>query len=191
MEQKYTCETCGKEYNILNKVAHQIFCQNKERIRSYSNIKNNAQTDNINNKNNTRAERPKSRIQHKSNIHTIFSNNNDIQKEEPKFNNIKLKNLNKPKIMLNKNDNNLNNFQNIFNNNNMNNKNIFQKNNIINIKLGENKKAQNNNNIDKIKFSISDSSKNNFCISNNIVNNNINNNIILNNKNQIQYNNIY
>ena len=42
MEEKYTCETCGKEYNILNKVAHQIFCQNKERIRSYSNIKNNA-----------------------------------------------------------------------------------------------------------------------------------------------------
>ena len=108
MEEKYICETCRKEKNSLNKIAHQIYCQNKERIRGFSNKKEKDDSQINENKNDIiiRPARPRSRIcQRPSNIQTIFSNNNEIQKEEHKINNIKYENF--PKINL-EDDKNLN-----------------------------------------------------------------------------------
>ena len=51
--------------------------------------------------------RPKSRAHQKANIHTIFSIQGNIKNEETNINNIKLINLNKPKIMREINTNNV------------------------------------------------------------------------------------
>ncbi len=197
MEEKYTCETCGKEYNALNKIAHQIFCKNKERYRSYSNIKNKEPIDNTEGneerkKENFSRKRPKSKAKYYSNIHTLFSNNdNDEQKEEPENNDINLIKL-KPKIILKaKNSNNPHNiFQkdnnNVFFNNSKKieqinlkkpheNKRFVIKNNNINIQLN----AQKKNSVNNINLQ-SKNNNNKFCISKN-------NNIMINKDNMLLF----
>ena len=187
MEEKYICETCGKEYNVLNKVAHQIFCSNKERYRSFSSIKSKNQINNGKNNEDINIkilnrQKIKSRDQ-KANIHTLFDDENKIEKKEPKINNLNLININKPKIMKKINDERLQNIFNIKDNEHLNKNNLkikiklrkaenkeitLQKNNNINIQITPNK--MNNFNFQPIK-------NNNFSISNN--------NIIINNENNI------
>ena len=200
MEEKYTCKQCGKEYNVLNKIAHEIFCKNKDRYRSYSNIKNkepinNTELNEERKKENLSRKRPKSKAKYYSNIHTLFSNNdNDEQKEEPENNDINLIKL-KPKIFPKiQNSNNLHNlFQKgnnkVFNNNSKkielnnfkkqhDNKRFLIKNNNINIQLNAQKK-NNINNINNI--NLQPKNNDNFCISKDIK-------LIINSKDNIDKN---
>ena len=101
MEETYICETCGKEYNVLNKIAHQIFCKNQKQ-RSVSNIKNDEPLDNIGKNEKIKLlpkTRAKSKEPHKSTIHSLFSSNINIKKEEPPTSNLKPKYWIKPKIV--------------------------------------------------------------------------------------------
>ena len=192
MDDTYICETCGKQYNVMNKIAHQIFCQNKDRVRSFSNIKNKEPEDNVEKndqekKENLQRVRPKSRIQLKRNIHTLFSykEDDDIQKEEKKIDNLNLIKL-KPKIIENKRD--YNNLESIFKNEKYEKYNLFKNNeqmnpvNLLNQKDNKRIYLKRNNNINiqlkekkQNNINLNPSKNNNFIISKN-------NNIMINNK---------